>query len=111
MSAVSQTNRLSSVNSAIHLILFASDRTTGALLHGAGLSRKFKTKHIKVADITAHDIQASYLAVLKSVSAKLQTMSTLIVPVGTIVSSEKMLMFKLKEDFAHSMGYKPAVSP
>ena len=48
---------------------------------------------------------------MKSVSAKLRTMSTLIVPVGTIVSSEKTLTFKLKEDFAHSMGYKPAVSP
>jgi hypoxia up-regulated 1 len=45
------------------------------------------------------------------VSAKLQTISTLIVPAGTIVGSEKTLTFKQKEDFALSMGYKRAVSP
>ncbi|KAI0299025.1 Hsp70 protein-domain-containing protein [Multifurca ochricompacta] len=38
----------------------------GAALHGATLSRQFRTKNIKLSDIAPYDIQVSYLAEAKS---------------------------------------------
>jgi hypoxia up-regulated 1 len=38
----------------------------GAAFYGASLSRQFRTKKIKLQDITAHDIQVSYDSESKS---------------------------------------------
>jgi hypoxia up-regulated 1 len=38
----------------------------GAALHGASLSRQFRTKNIKLSDIAPYDVQVSYLAEVKT---------------------------------------------
>ncbi|KAJ6478603.1 Hsp70 protein-domain-containing protein [Mycena vitilis] len=79
----------------------------GAALHGAGLSRQFKTKNIKVTDISAHDIQVSYLATASTP----RTITTLIFPAGSKVGTKKTLTFKRKEDFVINFDYKTPVAP
>ncbi|KAK7055392.1 actin-like ATPase domain-containing protein [Favolaschia claudopus] len=79
----------------------------GAALHGAGLSRQFKTKNIKVTDIGVHDVQASYLA---SASAS-RTINSVLFPAGSKVGSKKTLTFKRKEDFVINFDYKDAIAP
>jgi hypoxia up-regulated 1 len=78
----------------------------GAGLHGAGLSRQFKTKNIKVTDITLHDVQASYFAAATSPNAKPRSISTLIFPSGSKVGTKKTLTLKRKEDFRIHIDYK-----
>ncbi|KAJ6463417.1 Hsp70 protein-domain-containing protein [Mycena sanguinolenta] len=79
----------------------------GAALHGAGLSRQFKTKNIKVTDIGLHDIQASYLAT----AATPRTITSLLFPAGSKAGSKKVMTFKRKEDFVINFDYKDAVAP
>ncbi|KAJ7270749.1 Hsp70 protein-domain-containing protein [Mycena haematopus] len=79
----------------------------GAALHGAGLSRQFKTKNIKVTDIGLYDIQASYLAAASTP----RTITSLIFPAGSKVGTKKTLTFKRKEDFVINFDYKDAVAP
>ncbi|KAJ3847020.1 Hsp70 protein-domain-containing protein [Lentinula lateritia] len=83
----------------------------GAALHGASLSRQFKTKDIKLTDILAHDIQASYLAAPAVEGSKTRTITTLIFPAGSKVNSKKTLTFKRKEDFRIHFDYKTPVAP
>ncbi|KAL4257706.1 Heat Shock Protein 70 (HSP70) [Pleurotus pulmonarius] len=83
----------------------------GAALHGASLSRQFKTKSFKVSDIGVHNIQASYFATSASPSARPRTISTLIFPAGSKVGTKKTLTFKRKEDFAIWLDYKNLVAP
>ncbi|KAJ7585017.1 Hsp70 protein-domain-containing protein [Mycena floridula] len=82
----------------------------GAGLHGASLSRQFKTKNIKVADISLHDVQASYFAAAASSNAKPRTITTLIFPAGSKVGTKKTLTFKRKEDFTIHLDYKNEVA-
>ncbi|KAJ7452165.1 Hsp70 protein-domain-containing protein [Mycena galericulata] len=79
----------------------------GAAFHGAGLSRQFKTKNIKVTDISPFDIQASYLATASTP----RTITTLIFPAGSKVGTKKTLTFKRKDDFVINFDYKDAVAP
>ncbi|KAF7297317.1 hypothetical protein MIND_00965000 [Mycena indigotica] len=74
----------------------------GAALHGASLSRQFKTKNIKVSDIGAYDVQVSYLATASTP----RTINTLIFPAGSKVGAKKTLTFKRKEDFVINFDYK-----
>ncbi|KAJ7057924.1 Hsp70 protein-domain-containing protein [Mycena amicta] len=77
----------------------------GAALHGASLSRQFKTKNIKVVDIGAYDVQVSYLATASTP----RTINTLIFPAGSKVGTKKTLTFKRKEDFVINFDYKDPV--
>ncbi|THH27975.1 hypothetical protein EUX98_g6205 [Antrodiella citrinella] len=78
----------------------------GAALYGAGLSRQFKTKDIRISDIGIYDIQVSYEAEAKSASAKLRTINTVVFPAGSKVGSRKTLTFKRKDNFALRLNYK-----
>ncbi|EMD35137.1 hypothetical protein CERSUDRAFT_116612 [Gelatoporia subvermispora B] len=78
----------------------------GAALHGASLSRQFKTKDIKVSDIGAYDIQVSYLSEPKSPSTKTRTLSTLVLPAGSKTGSKKTLTFRRTEDFTVNLSYQ-----
>ncbi|KAF7307842.1 hypothetical protein MKEN_01144500 [Mycena kentingensis (nom. inval.)] len=78
----------------------------GAALHGAGLSRQFKTKNIKVTDISAFDVQVSYLATASTG----RTITTLIFPAGSKTGTKKTLTFKRKEDFVINFDYKDPVA-
>jgi hypoxia up-regulated 1 len=83
----------------------------GAALHGASLSRQFKTKLIKVSDISVHDIQASYFATSSSTTSRPRSITTLIFPAGSKVGTKKVLTFKRKEDFTIFLDYKNSVAP
>ncbi|KAI3608795.1 hsp70 family chaperone lhs1 [Moniliophthora roreri] len=83
----------------------------GAALHGASLSRQFKTKNIQISDISIHDVQASYLAASTSDSAKPRTITSLIFPSGSKVGTKKTLTFKRKDDFSIFFDYKNEPSP
>ncbi|KAF5391958.1 hypothetical protein D9757_003269 [Collybiopsis confluens] len=83
----------------------------GAALYGAGLSRQFKTKDIKLSDILSHDVQASYFAAPTSENSKPRTITTSIFPVGSKVNSKKTLTFKRKEDFVIHFDYKNEIAP
>lgn len=78
----------------------------GAALHGASLSRQFKTKDIRVTDLGPYDIQVSYQAESKLEGAKPRTINTLVFPAGSRAGSRKTLTFKRKEDFNLLLSYK-----
>ncbi|KAJ8074780.1 lumenal Hsp70 protein [Marasmius tenuissimus] len=78
----------------------------GAALHGASLSRQFKTKSIQITDISIHDIQASYAASSATGSAQPRTITTLLFPSGSKAGTKKTLTFKRKEDFTINFDYK-----
>ena len=89
--------------------MFGSNRITlGAALHGAALSRQFKTKDIRVTDIAPYDIQVSYQSELKSETAKPRTINTLVFPSGSKHGSKKTLTFKRKDDFSIKLTYRNA---
>lgn len=83
----------------------------GAALHGAGLSRQFKTKNIKVTDISVHEIQVSYFAAPTTANTRPRSITTSIFPAGSKVGTKKVLTFKRKEDFAIFLDYKDTVAP
>ncbi|CCM00707.1 uncharacterized protein FIBRA_02747 [Fibroporia radiculosa] len=78
----------------------------GAALHGAALSRQFKTKDIKVTDIGAYDVQVSYPAEPKKPSAKPRTISTLVFPSGSKTGSKKTMTLKRSDDFSLKVAYR-----
>jgi hypoxia up-regulated 1 len=77
----------------------------GAGLYGAGLSRQFKTKDIKVSDVYMYDIQASYTTVPKD-GGSLKTITSTICPPSSKTGSKKTLTFKRKSDFSIKLLYK-----
>ncbi|KAJ7650569.1 Hsp70 protein-domain-containing protein [Roridomyces roridus] len=79
----------------------------GAALHGASLSRQFKTKDIKVTDINPFDIQTSYLAA----ASTSRTITTLVFPAGSKAGTKKTMTFKRKDDFVINFDYKNPVAP
>ncbi|KAI0830309.1 actin-like ATPase domain-containing protein [Trametes gibbosa] len=83
----------------------------GAALHGAGLSRQFKTKDIRISDIGPYDIQVSYQAETKTPGARPRTINTLVFPSGSKTGTKKTLTFKRQDDFAVKLGYKSAPAP
>ncbi|KAI0354229.1 actin-like ATPase domain-containing protein [Trametes cingulata] len=83
----------------------------GAALHGAGLSRQFKTKDIRISDIGPYDIQVSYQAESKSPGARPRTINTLVFPSGSKTGTKKTLTFKRHDDFAVKLAYKAPPAP
>ncbi|KAI0742863.1 actin-like ATPase domain-containing protein [Daedaleopsis nitida] len=78
----------------------------GAALHGAGLSRQFKTKDIRITDIGPYDVQVSYQAEVKQPGARPRTINTLVFPAGTKTGTKKTLTFKRQDDFSVKLAYK-----
>jgi hypoxia up-regulated 1 len=77
----------------------------GAGLHGASLSRQFKTKDIKVSEVYTYDIQASYTTEPKE-GGSTKTITSTIFPPGSKTGSKKTLTFKRKDDFSIKLLYK-----
>lgn len=81
----------------------------GAALHGASLSRQFRTKNIKLSDISPYDVQVSYLAEAKSTDAPgatPRTISSLAFARGSRTGTRKTLTFRRKNDFSLAFSYK-----
>ncbi|TFK48246.1 actin-like ATPase domain-containing protein [Heliocybe sulcata] len=83
----------------------------GAALHGASLSRQFKTKDIRVTDIGPFDVQISYLAEAKSQPAKPRTIHTSVFPANSKTGTRKTLTFKRKDDLSLKVEYKQTPFP
>ncbi|EAU87647.1 hypothetical protein CC1G_09108 [Coprinopsis cinerea okayama7 len=83
----------------------------GAALHGASLSRQFKTKNIKISDILVHDVQASYFATASTANTRPRSITSVLFPAGSKPGTKKTLTFKRKEDFDIFFDYKrtPAI--
>ena len=77
----------------------------GAGLHGASLSRQFKTKDIKISDVYMYDVQASYTTEPKEGGSS-KTITSTIFPPGSKTGSKKTLTFKRKDDFSIKLLYK-----
>jgi len=67
------------------------------------MSRQFRTKEIKVEDLSVHGIQVSYAAESKITT---RTINTSIFPSGSKYGSRKTLTFKRKDDFNVTLMYK-----
>jgi hypoxia up-regulated 1 len=81
----------------------------GAALHGASLSRQFRTKDIKLSDISPYDVQVSYLAEAKSTEvsdATPRTITSLAFARGSRTGTRKTLTFRRKNDFSLAFSYK-----
>ncbi|KAH9996166.1 actin-like ATPase domain-containing protein [Russula compacta] len=81
----------------------------GAALHGATLSRQFRTKNIKLSDIAPYDVQVSYLAESKSTDASgspPRTITSLAFTRGSRTGTRKTLTFRRKNDFSLAFSYK-----
>lgn len=78
----------------------------GAALHGASLSRQFRTKDIRITDIGPYDVQVSYQAEVKQPGARPRTINTLVFPVGSKAGTKKTLTFKRSDDFSVKLAYK-----
>ncbi|KAI0659567.1 actin-like ATPase domain-containing protein [Cubamyces menziesii] len=83
----------------------------GAALHGAGLSRQFKTKDIRISDIGPYDIQVAYQAEAKNPGARPRTINTLVFPAGSKTGTKKTLTFKRQNDFSVKLAYKASPAP
>ncbi|TFY61703.1 hypothetical protein EVG20_g6959 [Dentipellis fragilis] len=84
----------------------------GAALHGASLSRQFRTKDIKVTDLTPYDVQMSYLAEAKlESSTRPRTITSTAFAAGSKLGTKKTLTFKRKDDFYVAFQYKDSVAP
>ena len=83
---------------------------SGAALHGASLSRQFKTKNIKVTDISIYDVQASYAATASTSNSRPRNITTLVFAAGSKVGTKKVMTFKRKEDFTIYLDYKTSVA-
>ncbi|KAI8996318.1 actin-like ATPase domain-containing protein [Trametes punicea] len=83
----------------------------GAALHGAALSRQFKTKDIRISDIGPYDIQVSYQAEAKNPGARPRTINTLVFPAGSKTATKKTLTFKRQNDFNVTLAYKAPPAP
>ncbi|KAI9432685.1 actin-like ATPase domain-containing protein [Lactarius indigo] len=85
----------------------------GAALHGASLSRQFRTKNIKLSDIAPYDIQVSYLAEHKSVDApgvRPRTITSTAFARGSRTGTRKTVTFRRSSDFSLAFSYKEAPS-
>ncbi|KAH7100496.1 HSP70-domain-containing protein [Auriculariales sp. MPI-PUGE-AT-0066] len=82
----------------------------GASLYGATISRHFRTKNIKVNDISSWDLQVVYDVESKNDPSKARTIHSLLFPHGAKVDSKKNLSLKRKEDFKVALEYKGDVS-
>ncbi|KAH9031931.1 heat shock protein 70 family [Lactarius pseudohatsudake] len=81
----------------------------GAALHGASLSRQFRTKNIKLSDIAPYDVQVSYLAEHKSVDApgvRPRTITSTAFAKGSRTGTRKTVTFRRKSDFSLAFSYK-----
>ncbi|KAI0270552.1 actin-like ATPase domain-containing protein [Gloeopeniophorella convolvens] len=83
----------------------------GAALHGAALSRQFRTKDIRISDIAPYDVLVSYLAEAKGSSAttdatRPRTITSTAFARGSRTGTRKTLTFRRKDDFALTFAYR-----
>nr|CRX79209.1 hypothetical protein ls5931a1_00047 [Leucosporidium scottii] len=78
----------------------------GAALYGAGITRGFRTKDIRVQDITPYGIDVSYEADKVTEDAEPRTINTHLFPVLAKTGVKKTMTFKKTSDFAIQFSYR-----
>ncbi|KAI0291592.1 heat shock protein 70 family [Russula brevipes] len=73
----------------------------GAALHGATLSRQFRTKNIKLSDIAPYDAKSTDVP-----GTPPRTITSLAFPRGSRAGTRKTLTFRRKDDFSIAFSYK-----
>ncbi|CAG8702166.1 8059_t:CDS:2, partial [Funneliformis mosseae] len=80
----------------------------GAAFRGAGLSRQFKVKEIKVKDITPYSIEVDYSSEPKNSedgTSKSKVYHTVLFNEFTTIGTRKMMSFPRTSDFNFSLNY------
>ncbi|KAK4698666.1 hypoxia up-regulated 1, partial [Phenoliferia sp. Uapishka_3] len=71
----------------------------GAALYGAGVTRGFRTKDIRVQDVTLYSVEATYEADAKAEDTESRTITTLLFPAFSKLGTTKTLTLHKSEDF------------
>ncbi|KAA1133378.1 lumenal Hsp70 protein [Puccinia graminis f. sp. tritici] len=85
----------------------------GAALYGAGISRQFKTKDVRIHNVSPHAIAASYnvtkpLTQTDAASAEVaatKTITTTLFQTGSKLGAKKVIKMKKAEDFSVQLDY------
>ncbi|CAG8574514.1 8554_t:CDS:10 [Cetraspora pellucida] len=86
-----------------------AQNVNGAAFRGAGLSRQFKVKEIRVKDIASYPIKVDYESELKESddgTMKNKVFRTILFDEFTSVGTRKIMSFKRTSDFNFSLNYK-----
>ncbi|GAA5827900.1 hypothetical protein JCM11251_007722 [Rhodosporidiobolus azoricus] len=83
----------------------------GAALYGAGITRGFRTKDIRVQDLTPHAIDVAYLAQPSSTDAEPRHITTHLFPAYSKTGNRKTLTMRKTEDFDLEFSYRKTGSP
>ncbi|GAA5862035.1 hypothetical protein JCM8547_001565 [Rhodosporidiobolus lusitaniae] len=78
----------------------------GAALYGAGITRGFRTKDIRVQDISPFAIDVAYQADKASADAEPRTITTHLFPAFSKTSNKKTLTLRKTEDFDLEFSYR-----
>ncbi|MBW0474568.1 hypothetical protein O181_014283 [Austropuccinia psidii MF-1] len=85
----------------------------GAALYGAGISRQFKTKDIRIQNISPYSISASYNLTKNPISSdssvsqvkEIKKVTTVVFDIKSRFGGKKVMSMKLIEDFSVAFGY------
>ncbi|POY73017.1 hypothetical protein BMF94_3855 [Rhodotorula taiwanensis] len=80
----------------------------GAALYGAGITRGFRTKDIRVQDLTPFGIDIAYEAEKSSPDADTRVITTLLFPAMSKTGVKKTLTFRKTDDFTVDFAYQPS---
>ncbi|KWU43807.1 actin-like ATPase domain-containing protein [Rhodotorula sp. JG-1b] len=83
----------------------------GAALYGAGITRGFRTKDIRVQDLTPFGIDMAYEAEKSSADAEARVITTHLFPPMAKTGAKKTLTFRKTKDFAVDFSYRPSTLP
>ncbi|GAA5901408.1 hypothetical protein JCM5296_003002 [Sporobolomyces johnsonii] len=83
----------------------------GAALYGAGITRGFRTKDIRVQDLTPFGIDVAYQADQAATDAEPRTITTHLFPAFSKTASKKTLTVRKTDDFALEFSYRKTGSP
>ncbi|GJN93779.1 hypothetical protein Rhopal_006837-T1 [Rhodotorula paludigena] len=82
----------------------------GAALYGAGVTRGFRTKDIRVQDLTPFGIDVAYEAEKGSSDADPRIITTHLFPAFSKTASRKTLTLRKTRDFSLDFSYRPATA-
>ncbi|KAI9622478.1 hypothetical protein H4Q26_015159 [Puccinia striiformis f. sp. tritici PST-130] len=85
----------------------------GAALYGAGISRQFKTKDVRIQNVSPHAVSASYNVTKPTSQADptsaevlaTKTVTTTLFQIGSKLGAKKVIKMKKAEDFSVQLNY------
>ncbi|KAI7947975.1 hypothetical protein MJO28_009883 [Puccinia striiformis f. sp. tritici] len=85
----------------------------GAALYGAGISRQFKTKDVRIQNVSPHAVSASYNVTKPTSQADptsaevlaTKTVTTTLFQIGSKLGAKKVIKMKKAEDFSVQLSY------